>query len=264
MPGATPKIYTIDTDHLDTPRVIKNNAGTIVWRWDHAEPFGANPPNQNPGGLGTFTYNLRFPGQYYDQETGLHYNMERFYDPQTGRYFQSDPIGLNGGINTYAYVANNPLRWVDPKGLYTEIIVWQPVGWMSSSFGHVSSNVNGENYSWSPGGWDSTYSSASDYAARQQTFRSGIGVILNLTPEQEQKLVACYKKNRSGYDKFTNNCGQPQKNCLKEATGGALSDSFFPASIGNDLLDSSYYGGSTLYDGPSTPRGFLDNAPWAR
>ena len=55
------------------------------------------------------TYNLRFPGQYYDAETGLNQNMQRDYDPQTGRYVESDPIGLQGGINTYAYTGDDPI-----------------------------------------------------------------------------------------------------------------------------------------------------------
>jgi RHS repeat-associated protein len=63
------------------------------------------------------TVNLRFPGQYYDQETGLHYNYFRYYDPETGRYITSDPVGLGGGLNTYAYVGSNPLSWIDSWGL---------------------------------------------------------------------------------------------------------------------------------------------------
>jgi RHS repeat-associated protein len=110
-------VYYVHNDHLNTPRAITNQAGQTVWSWDNTDPFGANAPNENPGGLGTFTCNLRLPGQYFDKETGLHYNYFRDYDPSIGRYIQSDPIGLKGGLNTYAYVNGSPLSLVDAMGL---------------------------------------------------------------------------------------------------------------------------------------------------
>jgi RHS repeat-associated protein len=110
-------LHFVHPDHLNTPRVITNQASQVVWRWDQTEPFGADPANENPTGLGAFVYNLRLPGQHFDKETNLHYNYFRDYDPGIGRYVESDPIGLRGGINTYAYVNGNPLRFVDLLGL---------------------------------------------------------------------------------------------------------------------------------------------------
>ena len=108
--------YYIHTDHLDTPREITDTGGNVVWQWDNTDPFGNNAPNENPGGLGKFEQPLRFPGQYADRETNLYYNINRDYDPAIGRYIQSDPIGLAGGINTYTYVDGNPVSYRDPSG----------------------------------------------------------------------------------------------------------------------------------------------------
>ncbi len=115
--GGGVNVFYVHTDHLDTPRLITQPSNNAVrWRWD-SDPFGTNLPNENPAGLGTFVYNLRFPGQQYDGVTGLHYNYFRDYDASTGRYVESDPIGLLGGTNTYAYVAGNAISALDPKGL---------------------------------------------------------------------------------------------------------------------------------------------------
>jgi RHS repeat-associated protein len=116
-------LYNVHTDHLNTPRLIANQTGQAVWRWDNTDPFGGNPPDENPSGLGNFTCNLRLPGQYFDRETNTHYNYFRDYDPGIGRYIQSDPIGLRGGINTYAYAGSNPLSNTDPTGEFVPLVV---------------------------------------------------------------------------------------------------------------------------------------------
>lgn len=115
------QMYYIHADHLNTPRAISDTTSTVLWRWD-STPFGETVPNEDPdNNTTTFTYNLRFPGQYYDQETGLHYNYFRDYSPATGRYVQSDPIGFDGGdLNLYAYVWNDPLNANDILGLAGE------------------------------------------------------------------------------------------------------------------------------------------------
>ena len=114
----TTNVYNVYTDQIGAPRVITQaSSDKMVWRWDGTEPFGVQPPNTNPAGLGTFTYNPRLPGQLYDAETGQFYNINRNYDPVLGRYVQSDPIGLKGGNNTYTYVRGNPLTLIDFLGL---------------------------------------------------------------------------------------------------------------------------------------------------
>ena len=111
------EIYFIHNDDLGTPKQITNKNQTVVWEAEH-DPFGKATVNEDPDGDGLMiTNNLRFPGQYYDQESWLHYNMARYYDPNTGRYITSDPIGLFGGLNTYLYVNANPLIFIDPFGL---------------------------------------------------------------------------------------------------------------------------------------------------
>lgn len=116
--AAAAQVYYIHTDQLDTPRLITNSANAKVWEWNNDDPFANNVPNDDPNSTGNhFEYNPRLSGQYYDKETGLFYNWNRFYNPATGRYDQSDLIGLAAGVNTYAYVENDPLNSVDEEGL---------------------------------------------------------------------------------------------------------------------------------------------------
>ncbi|MFS2032752.1 RHS repeat-associated core domain-containing protein [Polaromonas sp. CT11-55] len=115
-------LYNVSTDQVGAPRVLARQSDeAIVWRWDSAEAFGATAPDQNPSSLGTFSFNQRLPGQIFDAESGLFQNWNREYSPRIGRYMQSDPIGLKGGINTFAYVRGNPVSRIDPRGLFDEV-----------------------------------------------------------------------------------------------------------------------------------------------
>ncbi|PIV82722.1 MAG: hypothetical protein COW52_12055 [Nitrospirae bacterium CG17_big_fil_post_rev_8_21_14_2_50_50_9] len=103
--------YYYHNDHLGTPQLMTDSTQHVVWQADYSAFGEATITTQ------TVTNNLRFPGQYFDAETGLHYNYHRYFDPAMGAYLQVDPIGLRGGMNLYVYVRNNTLRYMDPEGL---------------------------------------------------------------------------------------------------------------------------------------------------
>jgi RHS repeat-associated protein len=113
----------VHTDALGTPLRVTDKTGVVVWTAAY-DPFGAAVVNDDPDGNGVHQkLNMRFPGQYFDAETELHYNYFRDYDPTLGRYLQSDPIGLSGGVNTYFYARGNSIKYVDPLGLDVTIII---------------------------------------------------------------------------------------------------------------------------------------------
>jgi len=108
----------VHNDPLGTPQALTDESGQVVWTASY-DPFGKATVNEDPDNDGnTVTLNVRMPGQYEDVETGLYYNGYRYYSPETGRYLTSDPIGLDGGLNTYAYVGSNPIIRFDRLGLW--------------------------------------------------------------------------------------------------------------------------------------------------
>jgi RHS repeat-associated protein len=110
------EIYYFGNDRLGTPQILTDSTNTVVWEGIY-KPFGEADVNPNS----SVVNNFRFSGQYYDQETGLHYNYHRYYDPKTGRYLKPDPIGMEAIAHLFAYVGNNPINEIDPSGL------WGPV-----------------------------------------------------------------------------------------------------------------------------------------
>jgi RHS repeat-associated protein len=143
--SANARLKYVESDALGTPRAIIDPTRSVaIWRWDEMkEGFGDHAPESDPDGDGVqLLFDLRFAGQRYDAASGLHYNYMRDFDPSVGRYTQSDPLGLLGGINTYSYVGGNPLAGIDPSGLVygdgvleLEDVFFGPTVWMREQMG---------------------------------------------------------------------------------------------------------------------------------
>ncbi|WP_031431583.1 MULTISPECIES: RHS repeat-associated core domain-containing protein [Methylomicrobium] len=125
--GALTAAYAIETDFANTPRYLRPalpnaNLSQPVWAWPLA-PYGNAPAQPDPDHDGSqVVFNLRYPGQYYDAESGLHYNHTRYFSPRTGRYLQPDLIKLEGGVNVYTYANGNPVHFTDPTGTVWDFV----------------------------------------------------------------------------------------------------------------------------------------------
>lgn len=250
--------YRIIKDHLGSPRLVVNvDTGEIAQQMNHNE-FGRVTLDTNPG-----FQDYGFAGGIYESATGLVRFGARDYDPQTGRWTAKDPIGFNGGdTNLYGYVANDPINGFDPLGLYTEVIGWNGVGSGSSSFGHVSVIINGTSYSFGPGGLDTR--SASDYLALNG-FRSGSGIILNLTGAQEAAFASYLKNNSGSYGALSNNCGSPVQSGLQSlgvlSGGSSILPNNVMSAIGAspNAIGQTYYPASPAIAAPASPWGHINS-----
>ncbi len=131
-------VHFFVNDHLMTPQMAVNRDNVVTWQAEYTS-FGNTDIS-----VEQFVNNHRFPGQYYDSETGLHYNCHRYYDPETGRYVTSGPIGLGGGLNTFGYVLGNPLKYSDRHGLVVtgEWDVTSPGGGVWASYEGMFSSID--------------------------------------------------------------------------------------------------------------------------
>lgn len=225
--------YAIHADYLNTPRALGDSNGNIVWRLQ-GDAFGETQANEDPDGNGqTITFNLRFPGQYYDSESRLHYNYFRYYDPTKGRYITSDPIGLNGGLNTYGYAGSNPAKYLDPLGLKTCVLVTQN----SFGFGNhtaIYGDTNGHGEPW-------LYDPSGGYHNTVQNFEGDVVI----GPEANIKDFSEYHKNE----------GDKTKVVCKDTTEKEEKEMFeYASSLGNAGGPvCAWYSSNVLYGNPSFP-----------
>ncbi len=201
-----------------------------------------------------------FAGGLYDTDTKLTRFGARDYDAETGRWTAKDPIGFAGGLTSlYDYVGGDPVNYVDSNGLETEIVQWGDGGGLAGTWGHISGNINGDNWSFGPGGWDTKRPNFSDYVERQtgpKIDRGGRGIILDLSPEEEVSLVACLG-NSGEYGYIANNCGRPWVKCLEKMNiiDSTNKAKVLPYDVYNIISDSPRVIKFTTYPGSKKPTG---------
>ncbi|GAA5524254.1 hypothetical protein Maes01_00808 [Microbulbifer aestuariivivens] len=230
--------YTVGSDYLGTPKVMMDLSGNSVGA-QVMSPYGESQVHEDLDRDGNqVALNLRFPGQYYDQESGLYYSMFRYYDPSLGRYVQSDPIGLKGGLNTYAYVGGNPISFVDPFGLQTALInngYTTTLTNLNNPFGHSAVALTGQGI-YSPGNDTPPNSSLTDYLLREAPKRDTSVYIFDTTPEQEKRIKEYLDsvKNKP-LEMWPDNCAARASNAL-EAGGMPNINTGFPDDLRIQML----------------------------
>ena len=236
----TGAVSYILSDQTGQPQKMLNASGAVIWH-RVAGVFG-DTVSQPVGS--TAANPVRFPGQHHDAATGLHYNYSRDYDPATGRYLEADPIGLEGGINLYAYVGANPVTRIDPDGRDIVVISSGPIP--SNPFGHVAIAVTGHGlYSKGTG----NYRPGSDpaaYIANELSRRQVDLTRLRTTPAQDQAAIRAFMREYGKpYDLMSASCTTAVREAL-EAAGftPSMLRAVLAALTGSVPIDNSPWPGS--------------------
>lgn len=229
-----------------------------MWTW-YADPFGSETPNENPAGGGTFKYNLRFPGQLYDSHAGLIQNYFRDYDPAIGRYVESDPIGLAGGVNAFAYVGSRPISAIDSIGLDALVIIGDRRSGSINVLGHVSIAVTGGGL-FSFGTGDRCGGPVLSFLQSQAQARDQLMIRIPATKDQDARMLQYLRQFGSclSVPVLPDNCAARVESALL-AGGVPLEDPAYsgvpaplPASLVRALLTLAYTGRAS---GVTVPQG---------
>jgi len=234
---ASGQLVFIHNDHLGSPQLMTDSFRRVVWTSDTL-PFG-----QSVAMLSDEKQKLRFPGQYFDGESGYAYNYFRDYDSSLGRYMQSDPIGLRGGVNTFGYVVGNPVGGFDAVGLTTTLITTYDYGIGSHSALHIQNNA--ETFLYDPAGsylaetgtrgsgdfFSGSRANLNAYIKYQGSTGSTVSIqTLNIDAATEAKIIE-RAIDQGGIMPFA--CASGVSGALGGACG--ISDSSLPGSLENNV-----------------------------
>ena len=246
------KLFAIHPDHLGTPRLVTDEDNTPVWQWPYSA-FGDNKPTgilkatPNPRAATTIDpillkttnpieLNLRMPGQYFDEESGLFYNYYRNYQPNQGRYTQADPIGLEGGLNRYAYVNGNPLSKTDPLGLFEMpsakdvASYWGEVG---GTVGDFAGNYSDMRQAWWKGADKYFHCKANCQAAQRGPTGEDTACFISDTREWWDQNVKGSPSSDSAQDQEANQYGRSQGMMNPKGSCAAMCVKYRPRGLPN-------------------------------
>lgn len=219
------QLEAIQVDQVGRPLASTNASQTVVWSAQN-RPYAQGVTVSNSAPL-----NIGFPGQYYDAETGLWNNGFRDFDAVSGRYVESDPLGLSGGVNTYVYAANDPVSGIDPSGLATLIIYSGPNS--GNPFGHIAIATTGSGI-YSYGTPDPFGGSTTSYVARQLLQRNVTIAVIPYTSSSDESAMTwtLSQARKSTYNVATHNCSTSVGQALN--AGGIPVD---PMTAPSDMIN---------------------------